>query len=73
MILDKKLYKYVPIINILWQLLAGYRFTKSKEHESGLKVVETLKEVFSTGIKTSLFPMWVCKVLQNFYDEYNFL
>ena len=50
----------VPIINILWQLIAGYRFTKENDH--GLKVVENVNEAFSTGFKSQIYPLWLQKV-----------
>ena len=50
----------VPIINILWQLVAGYRFTE--EHKHGLEVVEAVNTIFSTGMKTFFFPLWFLKV-----------
>ena len=56
----------IPVINILWQLIAGYRFTNSKEHEHGRKIVEGVTESLSTGMKTSIFPMWILKVYFSF-------
>ena len=52
----------VPIMNILWQLIAGYRFTKEKEHEQGIRIVESVNEAFQSGIKTSVLPLWLNKV-----------
>ena len=57
----------VPIINILWQLVAGYRFTE--EHKHGLEVVEAVNTIFSTGMKTFFFPLWFLKV---FHDIHTF-
>merc|ERR1712133_109038 len=56
----------IPIINILWQLIAGYRFTKEKEHEHGLKIVNSVNESFQTGIKTGVFPLWFNKLFPKF-------
>ena len=50
----------VPIINILWQLIAGYRFTKENDH--GLRVVESVNEAFATGFKSAIYPLWFQKV-----------
>ena len=52
----------VPIMNILWQLIAGYRFTKEKEHEQGIRIVESVNEAFQSGVKTSVLPFWLNKV-----------
>ena len=49
-------------MNILWQLIAGYRFTKEKEHEQGIKIVESVNEAFQSGVKTSILPFWLNKV-----------
>ena len=55
----------VPIINILWQLIAGYRFTKENDH--GLRVVENVNEAFATGFKSALYPLWLQKVKYSSY------
>ena len=55
----------VPIINILWQLVAGYRFTE--EHKHGLEVVEAVNTIFSTGMKTFFFPLWFLKVFHHIH------
>jgi len=56
----------VPIINILWQLIAGFRFTKDKEHEHGLRIVESVNESFQTGMKTGTIPIWFHKLFPKF-------
>lgn len=56
----------IPIINILWQLIAGYRFTKEKKHEHGLRMVNSVNESFQTGIKTAVFPLWFNKLFPEF-------
>lgn len=55
----------VPIINILWQLIAGYRFTKENDH--GLRVVENVNEAFATGFKSAIYPLWLQKVNYSSY------
>ena len=52
----------IPIINILWQLLAGYRFTNDEEHEEGLKAVESVTELFAQGMANSFLPFKLQKV-----------
>ena len=52
----------IPIINILWQLLAGYRFTNDEEHEEGLKAVESVTELFAQGMANSFWPYKLQKV-----------
>ena len=55
----------VPIINILWQLIAGYRFTKENDH--GLRVVENVNEAMATGFKSAIYPFWLQKVSYSSY------
>ena len=55
----------VPIINILWQLIAGYRFTKENDH--GLRVVESVNEAFATGFKSAIYPLFFQKVTISSY------
>ena len=43
-------------------MIAGYRFSEDKEHEEGLKAVESVNEVFSTGMKLHLIPLPIAKV-----------
>ena len=56
----------IPIINILWKMIAGYRFTQREEHAEGLRAVKSVSDIFSTGIRTNLFPLALCKVFPNF-------
>ena len=46
----------IPIINILWQLVAGYRFEKDNKN------VNNVSEIFQEGIKIHLIPMFLLKV-----------
>ena len=46
----------IPIINILWQLVAGYRFEKDNKH------VNNITEIFQEGIKIHMIPMFLLKV-----------
>ena len=43
-------------------MIAGYRFSEDKEHEEGLRAVESVNEVFSTGMKLHLIPLPMAKV-----------
>ena len=54
----------VPIINILWQLVAGHRF--DGEHAHGLKIVEGVNVVFEHGFISSFLPMWIQKVVNEY-------
>ena len=45
----------VPIINILWQLVAGSRFSKDDPEE--MKLVESVNEEFKQGVKVPLYPL----------------
>ena len=49
----------LPIINILWQLVAGKRFEKDDQED--MKLVENVTEVFKVGVKTALFPLFISK------------
>jgi len=53
----------VPIINILWQLVAGTRFTK--DNLEGMKLVESVNEQFNIGVKVGLFPPSISKLFPN--------
>jgi len=53
----------VPIINILWQLVAGTRFTK--DNLEGMKMVESVNEQFKIGVKVGLFPPSFSKLFPN--------
>ena len=46
----------IPIINILWQLVAGYRFDKDNKN------VNNVTEIFQEGIKIHMIPMFLLKV-----------
>ena len=46
----------IPIINILWQLVAGYRFEKESRH------VKNEAEIFQDGMKIHFIPLPVLKV-----------
>ena len=46
----------IPIINILWQLVAGYRFEKDNSN------VKNITEVFQHGIKIHFIPFPILKV-----------
>ena len=46
----------IPIINILWQLVAGYRFEKDN------KDVNNVTEIFQEGIKIHVIPMFLLRV-----------
>ena len=46
----------IPIINILWQLVAGYRFDKENKN------VNNVTEIFQDGIKIHMIPMFLLKV-----------
>ena len=46
----------IPIINILWQLVAGYRFEKNNRN------VHNVTEIFQGGIKIHMIPMFLLKV-----------
>ena len=52
----------VPIINILWQMIAGYRFTDDKEHEEGLRAVASVTEAFANGMRLHILPLPIAKV-----------
>ena len=46
----------IPIINILWQMVAGYRFDKNDSN------VKNVTEIFLDGIKIHFIPFPILKV-----------
>ena len=50
----------VPMINILWQMVAGKRFTE--EDEEGMEVVESVNDMFKIGVFLVLIPLAVLKM-----------
>ena len=46
----------IPIINILWQMVAGYRFDKNDSN------VKNVTEIFLDGIKIHYIPFPILKV-----------
>ena len=51
-------------------MIAGYRFTDEKEHEEGLRAVESVNEVFSAGMKLHLIPLPIAKVRIGNNEQY---
>ena len=49
-----------PIINILWYMVAGTRFTP--EDKAGMKMVENVTKIFTTGTKLENMPIVICKI-----------
>jgi len=49
----------LPIINILWQLVAGKRFVKDDQED--MKLVDNVTEVFKFGVKLGLFPLLIAR------------
>eukprot|EP00092_Neocalanus_flemingeri_P034518 GFUD01037533.1.p1 GENE.GFUD01037533.1~~GFUD01037533.1.p1 ORF type:complete len:516 (+),score=112.45 GFUD01037533.1:99-1550(+) len=47
----------VPIINILWQMVADSRFTP--QDPEGMKMVENVTNIFITGIKFNHIPLFI--------------
>jgi cytochrome P450 len=50
----------VPIINILWQMVADSRFTP--EDSAGMKMVDMVTTIFTVGIKIDQLPLFINKM-----------
>ena len=53
----------IPMINILWQMVAGKRFTQ--DDPEGMEVVASVNEQFKIGIKLILIPLAILKMFPN--------
>jgi len=60
----------VPIINILWQLVAANRFTE--DDPEGMKMVASVSKTFKSSIKMGVIPLQILKLFPKIteYDEY---
>jgi len=50
----------VPIINVLWQMLASSRFDLSKPKDA--KLMEAVRDIFDNGLKTDFCPLFIAKL-----------
>ena len=59
----------IPMINILWQIVAGSRF--APENEEGMKLVTSVNRKFEIVFKMELFPLPVMKLFPRltYYQE----
>ena len=59
----------IPIINILWQLVAGSRFTEDGPEEQ--EVIDSINKMFKDHMKMITIPLGVLKMFSNLtgYDE----
>ena len=59
----------IPIINVLWQLVAGYRFEDSDSQ--GNEVINGIQKIFTSFISLVVFPLSLSKVFRkSFTDEH---
>ena len=59
----------IPIINVLWQLVAGYRFEDSDSQ--GNEVINGIQKIFTSFISLVVFPLSLSKVFRkSFIDEH---
>lgn len=56
----------VPIINILWQLVAGTRFTL--DDPEGMKLVNSISFMFKNFVKANFIPLKILKVFPTFFE-----
>ena len=56
----------IPMINILWQLVAESRFTQ--EEPEGMEVVASVNEMFKSGLKTALILLPILKMFTKLAD-----
>ena len=58
----------IPVINVLWQLVAGYRF--NEDHSRGRNVINNIEKLLKNWFSLEAFPLSVTKMLRNnFFDE----
>merc|ERR1711892_36338 len=59
----------IPIINILWQLVASTRFTE--EDPEGQKMIESVTKMFKCHLKMTMVPLRILKMFPKFteYDD----
>jgi len=53
----------VPIINVLWQIVAGDRFDLEKPRDAS--VMAAVRDIFDNGFKTDFTPFEVAKIIPN--------
>jgi len=53
----------VPILNVLWKIVAGDRFDLDKAKDASL--MEAVKDSFENGIKIEFIPIEVAKIMPN--------
>ena len=56
----------VPIINILWQLVAGRRF--ALDDPEGMEMVASISLIFKFFVKTNLIPLKIIKIFPTLAD-----
>ena len=58
----------IPMINVLWQLVAGHRFDEA-DYE-GSRVINNIVKIFKNFLTLSTFPLTLLKLFRkNFFEE----
>ena len=58
----------IPVINVLWQLVAGYRFDKNVSEERN--VINNITKIFKNYFSLITFPLSLTKLFRkNFFEE----
>ena len=59
----------IPIINVLWQLVAGYRFEENDSQ--GNEVINSIQMIFTSFMSLIIFPLGLTKLLRRSFTEEN--
>ena len=57
----------IPVINVLWQLVAGHRFDEN--HSQDRNIIKGIDMLFETFIFLTTTPLWITKILRKLYFE----
>lgn len=59
----------IPVINVLWQLVAGYRFEENDSQ--GNKVINSIQMIFTSFMSLIIFPLRLTKLFRRSFTEEN--
>ena len=59
----------IPVINVLWQLVAGYRFEESDSQ--GSQVINSIQNIFKTYFELTVIPLGLTKLFRRTFFEEN--
>ena len=59
----------IPMINVLWQLVAGHRFDEADSE--GRNVINNIVKIFQNYLKLVIFPLSLTKLFRKQFFEEN--